>query len=408
MDVGFAMVLASLAGVLTRADPWGDSVMIPLTMLTGVDTAALLSIPLFILAGELMNSGGVTSRLIDWSLAMVGHFRGALSQVAVVTNLIMAGISGSAVADATATGTALIPAMKEEGYREGYAGAVIAAAAMLGPILPPSIPMVVYAVIANHSVIKIFLGGVIPAFLLAAGYMVICAIIARRHNYPSRAKSTWKQRWKSTQDSSWALAMPLLVLVGIRFGVVTDTEAAAVVAVYAFFVGYVIYRELDGGRLKRVIIDSGKTSAVILFLLAAAGPFGWLLSEAKVNEGVRELLLSISTNPMILLLLINVFLLLVGKILEPLPAMVIFLPTLLPMADQLHIDPTHFAIIVVLNLMIGLQTPPVGILLFVSSAVGKEPIGAIILQIIPFVLWSLAVLGLIIVFPPLATWLPSL
>ena len=169
-----------------------------------------------------------------------------------------------------------------------------------------------------------------------------------------------------------------------------------------------IYRELDGGKLKRVILDSGRTSAVILFLLAAAGPFGWLLSEAKVNQGVRELLLSISTNPMVVLLLINVFLLLVGKILEPLPAMVIFLPTLLPMADQLHIDPTHFAIIVVLNLMIGLQTPPVGILLFVSSAVGKEPIGAIIVQIIPFVLWSLAVLGLIIVFPPLATWLPSL
>lgn len=408
MDVGFAMVLAALAGILTRPDAWGDAVMLPLTMLTGVDSAALLSIPLFILAGELMNSGGVTQRLIDWSMTLVGHFRGALSQVAVVTNLIMAGISGSAVADATATGTALIPAMKEEGYREGYPGAVIAAAAMLGPILPPSIPMVVYAVIANHSVIKIFLGGVIPAFMLAGGYMVVCALIARRHGYPSRAKSTWMQRWQATRASSWALAMPVLVLLGIRMGIVTDTEAAAVLAVYAMFVGLVIYRELDGGRLRRVLLDSGRTSAVILFLLAAAGPFGWLLSEAKVNTGVRDLLLSISHEPIVVLLMINLFLLLVGKILEPLPAMIIFVPTLLPIAEQLHIDPTHFAVIVVLNLMIGLQTPPVGILLFVSSAIGKEPIGAIIVQIIPFVLWSLAVLALIIIFPPLVTWLPSL
>ena len=408
MDVGFAMVLAAVAGIMTRADPFGDAVMLPLTMLTSVDSAALLSIPLFILAGELMNSGGVTQRLIQWSLAFVGHFRGALSQVAVVTNLIMAGISGSAVADATATGTALIPAMKREGYHVGYAGAVIAAASMLGPILPPSIPMVVYAVMANHSVIKIFLGGVIPAFMLAAGYMVICALIARRRNYPSQQKSTWPERWKATQDSAWALAMPVLVLAGIRFGIVTDIEAAAAIAVYALVVGWFIYRELDRGKFGRAILESGRSSAIILFLLAAAGPFGWLLSEAKVNQGVRDLLLWVSTDPLIVLVMINIFLLLIGKILEPLPAMIIFVPTLLPVAEQLHIDPTHFAIIVVVNLMIGLQTPPVGLLLFVSSAVGKEPIGAIIVQIIPFVLWSLTVLALIVIFPPIATWLPEL
>jgi tripartite ATP-independent transporter DctM subunit len=400
MDVGFAMVLAAVAGIMTRPDAFSDAVMLPLTMLTSVDSAALLSIPLFILAGELMNSGGVTQRLIHWSLAFVGHFRGALSQVAVVTNLIMAGISGSAVADATATGTALIPAMKRAGYHEGYAGAVIAAASMLGPIIPPSITMVVYAVMANHSVIKIFLGGVIPGFMLAAGYMVICAWIARRRNYPAQEKFTWPQRWQATRDSGWALAMPVIVLAGIRFGIVTDIEA--------LFVGWVIYRELDRGRFVRAILDSGRSSAVILFLLAAAGPFGWLLSEAKVNQGIRDLLLSISTDPLIVLVMINIFLLLIGKILEPLPAMIIFVPTLLPVAAQLNIDPTHFAIIVVLNLMIGLQTPPVGLLLFVSAAVGKEPIGAIILQIIPFVLWSLTVLALIVIFPPLATWLPGL
>ena len=408
MDVGFAMILAALAGVLTRADPWADAVMLPLTMLSGVDTAALLSVPLFILAGELMNSGGVTRRLIDWSMSLVGHFRGALSQVAVLTNLIMAGISGSAVADATATGTALIPAMRREGYREGYGGAVIAAAAMLGPILPPSIPMVVYAVIANHSVIKIFLGGAIPAFLLAAGYMVICAVMARRHDYKSRPKATWRERGQATRSSIWALMMPLLVLGGIRFGIVTDTEAAASVAVYALFVGWVIYRELDAKRIGAVILQAGRSSAVILFLLAAAGPFSWLLSEAKVNDTVRDVLLSMSTDPLIVVVLINIFLLLVGMILEPLPAMIIFLPTFLPIALDLGIDPTHFAIMVVLNLMIGLQTPPVGMLLFVAAAVGKEPIAAVTRQIVPFVLWSLTVLALVVIFPPLATWLPGL
>lgn len=408
MDVAFAMVLAAFAGMLTRADPWGDVVMLPLTMLGSVDTAALLSVPLFILAGELMNNGGVTRRLIDWSMSLVGHFRGALSQVAIVTNLIMAGISGSAVADATATGTALIPAMKREGYREGFAGAVIAAAAMLGPILPPSIPMVVYAVIANHSVIKIFLGGALPALLLAIGYMAICTLLARRHGYPSRARASWLARWQATRESAWALAMPLMVLGGIRFGIVTDTEAAATVAVYALVIGWWVYRELDATKVLKALLESGRSSAVILFLLAAAGPFGWLLSEGKVDEGLRALLLAISTDPTIVLLSITLFLLLVGMILEPLPAMIIFVPTLLPLARELGIDPTHFAIIVVLNLMIGLQTPPVGLLLFVSSAVGKEPIAAVAREILPFTIWSIVVLVLVVLLPPLATWLPSL
>ena len=408
MDVAFAMIIASLVGILMRADPIGDLVMLPLTMLTGVDSAALLSIPLFILAGELMNAGGVTQRLVEWSLAFVGHFRGALSQVAVVTNLIMSGISGSAVADATAVGTALIPAMQKEGYQRGYPGAVIAAAAMLGPIIPPSIPMVIYAVIANESIIKIFLGGIVPGFLLAIGYMVICRFIAGRHGYPSRPRASWTERLAATRVSAWALAMPLMVLGGIRFGIVTDTEAAATVAVYAGLVGWFVYRELRWKRLKEVVLTSGRTSAVILFLLAAAGPFSWLISEARIGEGVRALLLAASQDPMVVLILMNVLLLLVGKILEPLPAMIVFLPTLLPIAGELGLDPIHFAIVVIVNLMIGLQTPPIGLLLFVSAAIGREPMGAIIVQIIPFVLWSLAVLILIIVFPPIATWLPNL
>jgi tripartite ATP-independent transporter DctM subunit len=408
MDVAFSMIIASVAGFALRSNFLNDATMLPLTMLTSVDSAALLSIPLFILAGELMNAGGVTRRLVDWSLAFVGHFRGALSQVSVVTNLIMSGVSGSAVADATAIGTALIPRMKKEGYREGYAGAVVAAGAMLGPIIPPSIPMVIYAVISNQSLIKIFLGGIVPGLLLALGYMVICRFIAVRHGYPAQQKSSWAQRLSVTRSSSWALAMPLMVIAGIRWGIVTDTEAAAVIVVYAGVVGRYVYRELGWAELRKLIYTSGKSSAVILFLLAAAGPFSWLMAEGRVADGIHHLLFAWSNNPLVVLLLVNVLLLLVGKILEPLPAMILFVPTLLPVAAELHLDPTHFAIVVVLNLMIGLQTPPIGLLLFVSSAVGKEPMGAIIRQIVPFVLWSLTVLLLIIVFPPIATWLPNL
>jgi tripartite ATP-independent transporter DctM subunit len=408
MDVAFSMIIASVAGFVIRSNFFNDVTMLPLTMLTSVDSAALLSIPLFILAGELMNAGGVTRRLVEWSMAFVGHFRGALSQVSVVTNLIMAGVSGSAVADAMAIGSALIPQMKKEGYREGYAGAVIAAGAMLGPIIPPSIPMVIYAVIANQSLIKIFLGGIVPGLLLAAGYMVICRIVAVRHGYPAQQKSTWAQRLVVTRTSSWALAMPFMVLAGIRWGIVTDTEAAAAIVLYAGVVGAFIYRELGWAELRKLVYNSGKSSAVILFLLAAAGPFSWLMAEGRVADGIHNLLFAWSKDPVVVLLLVNVLLLLVGKILEPLPAMILFVPTLLPVAAELHLDPTHFAIVVVLNLMIGLQTPPIGLLLFVSSAIGKEPMGAIIRQIVPFVLWSLAVLALITVFPGIVTWLPNL
>ncbi|MDB5859918.1 MAG: hypothetical protein JWQ76_3607 [Ramlibacter sp.] len=408
MDVAFSMITAAVVGFFLRGNAMDDTVMLPLTMLTGVDTAALLSIPLFILAGELMNAGGVTRRLVEWSLSLVGHFRGALSQVAVFTNLIMAGISGSAVADATAVGTALVPAMQKEGYKVGYPGAVIAASAMLGPIIPPSIPMVIYAVIANQSLIKIFLGGVIPGLLLAAGYMVICRFVAVRHNYPAQPRSTWKQRATATRLAGWALAMPVMVIGGIRFGLVTDTEAAASVAVYAGLVGWFVYRELTWQRLKALVYGAGKTSAVVLFLLAAAGPFAWLMAEGRIGDGVRVLVFGISSHPAVVLLMVNVLLLVVGKVLEPLPAMILFVPTLLPIAAELHLDPTHFAIMVILNLMIGMQTPPIGLLLFVSAAIGKEPMGAIIRQIVPFVLWSLTVLLLIVVFPGIATWLPNL
>ncbi len=384
LDIGFAMITAAMIGMLFKGGGGVDIVQAPLSMLGGIDETALVAIPLFILAGELMNRGGVTLRLINWSMAMVGHMRGSLSQVSLTTNLVMAGISGSAVADASAIGTAMIPSMKSEGYRRGYPEAVIACGAMLGPILPPSIPMIVYAVLANLSIIRLFLAGIIPGFMLLAGYMAICAWQARRHGYKSRPRASWPERAKVTRASIWALLMPVLIIVGIRFGLLTDTEAAAFVAVYALLVGLAVYRELKLGELGSAFYAAGRTMAVVLFLLAAAGPFSWLISESRIAATIAKSILSISEEHWVVLLTVNVFLILVGKILEPLPAMIITLPALLPIGAQLGLDPIQYAMILILNLMTGMLTPPVGILLFVTSAVGRTPIGPIVREIIPF------------------------
>ncbi|ODT21585.1 MAG: hypothetical protein ABS35_16930 [Kaistia sp. SCN 65-12] len=320
----------------------------------------------------------------------------------------MAGISGSAVADATATGSILIPSMKKEGYKPGYAAAVIAAGAMLGPILPPSIPLIIYAIMANLSIGKLFLAGVVPGLMLFAGYMAICAWVARREGYAPKPAASWAERATSTRASIWALLVPVLIIVGIRSGVITETEAAGVICVYALIVGMAIYRDLKVRSLGEVFLAAGKTSAVILFLLAAAGPFAWLLNESHIATRISQGILSISNDPLIILLIVNVMLFVVGMILEPLPALVMFVPTLLPIQAQLGLDPIQFAMIVVLNLMIGMLHPPIGLLLFVTGAVGRVPLWPIAVQLLPFLGWSLVVLVLISIFPGIVTWLPNL
>jgi tripartite ATP-independent transporter DctM subunit len=408
LDVGFSMILAALIGMTLRSGAGIDPVMTPMTLVSNVDSVALMTVPMFVLAGEIMNRGGVTRRLIDWSAAMVGHFRGSLSQVSMITNLIMAGISGSAVADATATGAILIPEMRREGYKPGYAAAVIAAGSMLGPILPPSIPMILYAVMANLSVLRLFLAGVTPAVLLCGGYMIICGLIARRRNYVARERATWTTRAKVTRTSVWALLMPVLIVGGIRSGLITDTEAAGMICVYALLIGLFVYGDLKFKELGSVFYHAGRTSAVILFLLAAAGPFAWLLSESHIATLISQAILSISTDHFVVLIVVNLLLLAVGMILEPLPALVMFVPTLLPIQAQLGIDPIHFATVVIVNLMIGMLHPPVGLLVFVTSAIGRVPIWSVAVEVLPFLGWSLVVLVLISAFPGLVTWLPNL
>lgn len=406
-DVGFSMVLSAWLGIQAKTDRAVDSVMMPLSMIAYVDSYALVQIPLFILAGELMNRGGLTLRLIDWAQSLVGHFKGSLGHVSIITNFVLSGVSGSAVADAVATGKPLIPAMREKGYGDGFAGAVIAAGALLGPIIPPSIPMVVYAQIASQSVVKLFMAGIVPGVLLASGFLVICTVVARVRDYPRLPRTTLAARGAATLHAGWALMMPVIIIGGIRFGYVTDTEAAAVAALYALAVSFLVYRSIRLRELPELLATSGRATGTILFLLAAAGPFSWLVAEAQVGAAATAFIRSISDDPVVVLLVINAFLLLVGCLIEPLPAMIIFVPTLLPLGAQLGIDPIQFGAVIVLNLMIGLLHPPIGLLLFVVSSVGRVPIGPVIRESLPFLAWAIVVLALTIVYPPITTWLPG-
>jgi TRAP-type transport system large permease protein len=406
-DVGFSMILSSWLGVAAKTERAVDATIIPLTMISGVDSYALVQIPLFILAGELMNRGGLTLRLIEWASALVGRLRGSLGHVSILTNFVMAGVSGSAVADAVATGKPLIPAMKEKGYAPGYAGAVIAAGALLGPIIPPSIPMVVYAQIASQSVVKLFMAGIVPGLLLVAGFMGICTAVAQKRQYPRAEATDLRQKIHATRRAGWALLMPVIIIGGIRFGLMTDTEAAAVAALYALAVSLFIYRDFKVGALPQVLAATGRSTALILFLLAAAGPFSWLVAESQINHAIVGLIAGVSTNPVVVLLIINVLLLVAGCVIEPLPAMVIFVPTLLPLGAQLGIDPIQFGTVIVLNLMIGLMHPPIGLLLFIVSTIGRIPIGGVMRESLPFLAWAMVVLVLAIVYPPITTWLPS-
>ncbi|MCW5625607.1 MAG: TRAP transporter large permease, partial [Burkholderiales bacterium] len=309
--------------------------------------------------------------------------------------------------DAVATGKPLIPAMRKAGYGEGFAGAVIAAGALLGPIIPPSIPMVVYAQLSSQSVVKLFMAGIGPGLLLATGFMLICSIVAKLRNFPSRAPVPWSGKVKATGRAGWALLMPVIIIGGIRFGFVTDTEAAAVAVLYALLVSLFIYRAIKLREMPKLLYEAGRSTAVILFLLAAAGPFSWLVAESQISQTIVGTIQSWSTDPIAVLLIVNGFLLLIGCIIEPLPAMIIFLPVLIPLGVELGIDPIQFGAVVVLNLMIGLMHPPIGLLLFVVSSVGKVRIGPVMWQSLPFLAWALIVLVLTIIFPPITTWLPS-
>ena len=383
-------------------------VIIPQKMYSGMDVFVLLCIPGFILAGSLMNRGGITDRIIGFCNALVGHIRGGLGLANIVASMIFAGISGTAVADTASLGAVLIPAMKKEGYEADFSCAVTAASSTIGPIIPPSMPMIIAGTLTSLSVGKLFMAGAVPGILLGIGLMIVSYFISRKKGHPKGEKATKRQLLHEFFGAFWALMLTVLILWGIVGGVFSPTEASVVASLYALFVGLFIYRDLKFRDLPRILIDTAVTTASIIVLVGVANLFAWILTSEQIPQMVADALLSVTKNKYLILLLINLLLLFVGTFMETIAALLTLFPTLLAVAVQVGIDPIQFAIIAVLNLMIGLTTPPVGVCLFVASTIVKISISKIARANIPFLIVSIIVLMLVSYIPAISLWLPGL
>ena len=405
MPVAFSLAVMSVAWLIVNDQPLGAAAQ---RMIAGVDSFPLLAVPAFVLAGHLMNAGGVSERIYTFAKCLVGHFHGGLAHVNVVGSLIFSGMSGSAIADADGLGLLEIKAMREEGYKPEFAGALTAASCVLGPLIPPSIPMVIYGVIASTSVGALFLAGIVPGLLTALFLMIYVAIIARRQNMKRHPRATAGQFWRALREAFWALLTPVIILWGIFGGVFTPTEAAAIAAVYALVLGLFVYRAIGFGDLPRIFREAMNTSAVVGFIVAAASLFSWVLARERVPQIVAEWLLGITHDVNLMLLIVNIVLLVLGCFMEGIAIMILMVPVLLPVMQQLGVDPVHFGVILVMNLMIGILTPPFGVALFTVAKVGNIPFEVLARAIVPFLVPLLAVQVIITYWPGLVLFLPRL
>lgn len=375
----------------------------------GIDSFPLMAVPFFILAGELMNSGGVTAAIFRFAHSLIGHLRGGLAHVTIVTAMLFSSLSGSAVADASAVGKMLIPAMEKEGYTKRFAAAVTAASSIMGPIIPPSGIMILYAFVMNVSVAGLFAAGAVVGVLMAGGLMAMTAFLARRRNFPKAAvKSTWGERKRAFTQTLPALMTPVILLGGILAGVFTPTEAAAAAAVYALIIGLFVMKTLKREDLPRIFVASAAQSGVILLLVGAAVSFAWIVTVSGFAESLASALTGVTTNVYLLLLLVNLLLFVVGMFLDAGPAILILGPVLGPIFANLGVDPLHFAMIMCVNVTVGLATPPMGLVLFVASSVSGEKPAAIALEMAPYLLVHVLVIGLITYVPAIVLTLPRL
>ena len=407
IPIAFALGIAAWTSMLTAGNV--PLYLIPQRMFTGVDSFILMAIPFFMLAGELMGSTGILDRLLKFADALVGHIRGGLAHVNIVASMIFAGISGSAVADASALGSVLIPAMREE-YDVDFGTAVTAGASTIGPIIPPSIPMIIYATsTAGISIAGLFLSGVIPGIMMGLGMMAIAYFIARKRQYPIRkghltSREFLGRLWRVLP----ALMMPVIVLGGILGGAFTPTEAGAVSVMYAVLVGLFVTRELKLSDIPPALLRAGTTTAIVFLLIATANGVSWLLSTRQVPILISAYLKSISPSPLVFLLVVNLFLLLVGCLMETAAALIMLVPILAPIAASYGIHPLHFGFLVVMNLVIGLLTPPVGVCLFVCCGIANISLERLVRAVWPHLVWQIIVLALVTYFPELALWIPRL
>lgn len=375
----------------------------------GMDSFPLMAIPFFMLAGELMNRGGITTRLVEFAQALMGHLRGGLAHVNILSSMLFAGLSGSAVADTSALGSMLIPAMEKQGYTRRFAAAITAASSVIGPIIPPSGIMIIYAYVMGESVAALFLAGIVPGILVGIGLMMVVKLMADKYDFPvASRKYSWPERGQASLKAFFPLMTPVIILGGILAGVFTPTEAAAVAVAYAFIIGFFVLRSVSLKDVPQILSSAGITSSVVLLLVGAAMAFKTVVSLSHAPEQLAGFILTLSENPLILLFLINLLLFIVGMFLDAGPAIIILGPILAPIFGDLGVDPIHFAIIMSVNLTVGLATPPMGLVLFVASAVSKERVETIAKAILPFLAVEIAVIFLITYVPAISMTIPRL
>jgi len=409
MAVGMPLFLTMGSSCLIYLMANGEILLsVPQRLTASANSFPLLAAPFFMLTGMAMNTAGITKRIYDFAECLAGRFRGGLAHVNVIGSVIFAGMSGSAVADAAGLGTIEIKAMTDEGYPLAFSAAVTAASATIGPIIPPSVPLLIYGVLADVSIGRLFVGGFIPGFLMAGALMVMIRWMAHKRGFGAHRAPTVREFVSKTQKAFLSLMTPVILFGGMMIGVFTPTEAAFIAATYALTLGVFVYREIPLRQLPRIFLDTVETNAVVLMLVMTASLMGYVLARAQVPQQLGAWMLGTTKNPLMILLMINIFLLIVGCFMEALAALIILVPVFLPIIQSVGIDPVHFGVVMVLNLMIGTLTPPVGIVLFVVARVANLPFEVVTRATAPFLIPLIAVLILITLFPPLVLWLPNL
>ncbi len=405
MPIAYALLVCGLALMSYLAATGGiaafDSQILAQRFVDGADNFPLLAVPFFLLAGEFMNAGGLSRRIVEMAMAWVGHFRGGLGYVAVMAAIIMASLSGSAVADTAALAALLIPMMRKAGYNVGRSAGLIAAGGIIAPVIPPSIGFIIFGVAANVSITKLFLAGIVPGIMMGLAIGIAWWWVARRDQVQPGEKVSMAGRLQATREGSLALALPVIIIGGMKFGVFTPTEAAVVAAVYSFVIGAFVYRELKFSALYRLILTAGKTTAVIMFLVAAAMVSAWLITVANIPAEVAKMMEPFMGNKILLMFVLMVLVVVVGTALDFTPTVLILTPVLVPLVKQAGIDPVYFGVLFIMNNAIGLITPPVGTVLNVVCGVAKISMDTAFRGVLPFLTAQLVVMFLLVLFPPL-------
>ena len=401
VPIAFALIITGVALMMYLG--MFDAQIVAQNVLNGADSFPLMAVPFFLLAGEVMNTGGLSRRIVNLAMAMVGHIRGGLGFVAIFAACVLSSLSGSAVADAAALGALLFPMMLKSGHDPARAGGLLASASIIGPIIPPSIGFILYGVIGGVSITKLFLAGIFPGLMIGAALCVTWLIVARKEQFALPPKQSGAVRMKAFVDSIWALMLPVIIIVGLKFGVFTPTEAGVVAAVYSLFVSMVIYRELPPSRLFEVFVAAAKITSVVMFLVACAAVSAWLITVADVPGELAGLVEPLMDNQTLLLLAIMLLIVIVGTAMDMTPTILVMTPVLMPIIKQAGIDPVYFGVLFIINNSIGLITPPVGTVLNVICGVSKLSMEELMKGVIPFMIAELIVLLLLVLFPALVT-----